>query len=594
VDLTDLVQRFFPVRDVAGVAAGVGPRAEWSGPDDDDTLIERMLNSRGGMAAQFGDRATVSDLWHAVDLGRFFPDPERGYDASAADAALLAHLAFWTGCDTERMDRLMRRSALVRDKWDKHSGYMNMSITGAIGGCQNVYQQPEAAVQREERIEAGELLSIAGQIEYFEGCCYVIDAHRVLTSNGVMLTPERFKATYGGREFIMSADGTRPTRNAFEAFTENRAHQFPKAATTSFKPSEPFAAIENDAVNVFKRVEPVSHAGDVTRFTDLLAKLLPVRSDRDIILAWMSACVQHQGSKFLWAPVLQGTKGNGKSTIGEIVRYCIGQKYVFPLNPEKLGGTFNDWIEHKLLITVDEIHMEGRRALLDTLKPLITDATTSIEAKNQSQKTINHTPNWFFTTNYKSAVIKERDDRRLSVFFTAQQCREDMMRDGMGGDYFPQFYDWLRAEGFAALHHWLLRYVIPAEINPALDKGGKAKWAPDTSSTAEAVGVSLGIIEQEIIEQVESGAQGFMGGWVSSVALDRMFAVNGFRAGRARRGEMLEGLGYASVGRASQLIMQEDGKRPTLYAKADVINRTTSGYLTAQGYGQPRLDVVTS
>lgn len=45
-----------------------------------------------------------------------------GYDShSEADMALACHLAFWTGGDANRMDKLFRQSGLMRDKWDtKH------------------------------------------------------------------------------------------------------------------------------------------------------------------------------------------------------------------------------------------------------------------------------------------------------------------------------------------------------------------------------------------------------------------------------------------------------------------------------------------
>ena len=39
-------------------------------------------------------------------------DGAGGFDHSSADAALMSHLAFWTGKDMPRMDRLFRRSAL--------------------------------------------------------------------------------------------------------------------------------------------------------------------------------------------------------------------------------------------------------------------------------------------------------------------------------------------------------------------------------------------------------------------------------------------------------------------------------------------------
>ncbi len=45
-----------------------------------------------------------------------------GGDHSKADNLLCWHLAFWTGHDAERMDRLFRASKLMRPKWDERRG----------------------------------------------------------------------------------------------------------------------------------------------------------------------------------------------------------------------------------------------------------------------------------------------------------------------------------------------------------------------------------------------------------------------------------------------------------------------------------------
>jgi putative DNA primase/helicase len=46
-----------------------------------------------------------------------------GYTSrSEADLALCSMLAFWTGKDHGRMDRLYRQSGLMREKWDTRRG----------------------------------------------------------------------------------------------------------------------------------------------------------------------------------------------------------------------------------------------------------------------------------------------------------------------------------------------------------------------------------------------------------------------------------------------------------------------------------------
>ena len=48
---------------------------------------------------------------------------EGRYDSqSEADLTLCNRLAFWTGCDRDRMDRLFRGSGLYREKWDERLG----------------------------------------------------------------------------------------------------------------------------------------------------------------------------------------------------------------------------------------------------------------------------------------------------------------------------------------------------------------------------------------------------------------------------------------------------------------------------------------
>lgn len=54
-----------------------------------------------------------------------------GKSASEADQALCSILAFWCGGDTEQMDRLFRRSGLMREKWNR-TDYQNATLTKAV------------------------------------------------------------------------------------------------------------------------------------------------------------------------------------------------------------------------------------------------------------------------------------------------------------------------------------------------------------------------------------------------------------------------------------------------------------------------------
>lgn len=131
-----LVDAYFPPRAVGD--AGEGARAEWRGPVDDEVLIAKMLSARISAGAAFGGKLSLAQLW-AGDV----PEDQR----SNADMALASHLAFWTGCDEDRMERLMWRSGLVREKWREHRTYLRqLTIANACKDCVRVYQEPERSV----------------------------------------------------------------------------------------------------------------------------------------------------------------------------------------------------------------------------------------------------------------------------------------------------------------------------------------------------------------------------------------------------------------------------------------------------------------
>lgn len=71
----------------------------------------------------------------------FYSGDTSGFSShSEADLALCGALAFWTGKDPERMDRLFRESALYREKWER-ADYRRGTIETAISRCRNVYSE---------------------------------------------------------------------------------------------------------------------------------------------------------------------------------------------------------------------------------------------------------------------------------------------------------------------------------------------------------------------------------------------------------------------------------------------------------------------
>lgn len=577
---------------------------EWSGPEDDDTLINLMLNSRGSVATMFGQKASVADLWNAnvEALSVSFPsDSGDDFNRSSADAALMCHLAFWTGKNTDRMDRLFRRSKLMRPKYERHGNYdyAGHTISGAVANTTNVYKQSQKLVAQKivqadvisEPVgpvgDYGEIMSTDEQCKFFEGCVYVINNHAILTPTGAMLKPTQFKAVYGGHTFLMSSDGTKPTMNAFECFTESRVLRFPKVTRTRFKPALPFGAmVAPDGVNCYKAPNIETVAGDVSRMLDLLAKILPDARDREIFVSWMAAVVQYPGVKFLWSPVLQGVEGNGKSIWGDILYYCIGEEHAWTVEAKKIDADFNSYLKDRIFINVEEMNVFAKNELMDTLKGLITGTKQAIENKGVDQAmNPDYCANWYFATNHKDAIKKTKNDRRFAVFYAAQQSRADLQRDGLLDEgFFPKLFRWLRKEGgFAAMRYFLLNYDILEEFNPNPDIG-LAIHAPATSSLNEAIEQSYGVAEQYIIEEIQSDAPGFRGGWLSSARVSAILEKHHVKASPKKVAALIESMGYENRGRATRLIMHEDNAKPRMYALPDTPAGGQDEYEKAQGY----------
>lgn len=616
-----VVSEFFPAgaerEDATGQEWTDGPVEEWNGPADDAELIRRACASVSANAA-FGVSAAFFDLWsgNADVLSRIYPpDPSSPsmWNGSSADMALAAHLAFWTGKDCARIERLMRESALARDKYDR-GDYLERTILTTVANTAKVLEDrlpevpnitlatsqnaaPQFAAARV--IEGSTFLTPEQQIEIFAGCVYVRDQNRILVPSGEMLKREVFNATYGGYQFVMDRSNGKVSRDPWEAFTQSQVVRHTQVQTTCFRPSLAFGAIVAEEavtmVNTFFPVEIYAKPGDAGLFLRHLAKLIPDERDREILLAYMCACVQHIGVKFKWTPLIQGVEGNGKTVLSLCVAYAIGKRYVHWPKASKLTNQFNKWMLEKLFYAVEDIYTPRNKIEnFEELKTMITGDDLEIEGKGADQISREICGNFMLNSNHKGAINKTANDRRIAPFFTAQQQESDLRRDHMGGDYMSELFDWLngvgdyashgRNHGFAIVADLLRTRPIPPELNPA----GKCKRAPITTSTQEAIGIGMGTIEQYVLDCVDRGDTGFRGGFISSKYLDELMERKGRQFKPSERDNIMRTVGYVrhpglERGRVNNPILP-DAARSILYVRPDSEAAKLIGRAILQAY----------
>lgn len=444
----------------------------------------------------------------------------------------------------------------------------------------------------------------AQQVEVFKGCRYVEDLHAILVPGEVdALDQKRFDVRFSG---VYLLDVQKSTASAWEVFTASRFYRFPRVAATYFDPRDPPGHIRTDeqgktAVNTFVELKLDRTMGDATPFVRHIKKILPNGNDAEILVCYLAACIQHPGVKAAWAPLLQGAEGNGKSMIVEVMARAIGRCYTHSARASEIDGRFNAYLYGKIFVTFNEVKVsQDKQSVWETLKSYITDVWQQIEYKGGAIVQRELLLNMLFASNHTDALPKTRDARRICPLFCAQQSEADLMRDGMldanghTSQYFEALFHWLDHEdGYGISADFLANYPIPDELNFAK----RCKRAPLTTSTEAAIGANLGLVEQEVTEAVESGTEGFRGGWIASHRLHWLMdqSQRGRAIARNKRTEILKAMGYVlhpglQDGRAP--IALPDKQRPRLFVSANHPSQGLKGvavvmaYLEAQRAGE--------
>jgi hypothetical protein len=110
----------------------------------DQDLAERVSATTSALTD-----AEVVRLAESAKNGAEFSVVYRGggqfKSGSERDMSLASRLAFWTQDETQ-IERIMRGSGCVRDKWDKHRTYLQDTIRKALSGLTETYTAPGEAV----------------------------------------------------------------------------------------------------------------------------------------------------------------------------------------------------------------------------------------------------------------------------------------------------------------------------------------------------------------------------------------------------------------------------------------------------------------
>ncbi|MGO7439605.1 DUF5906 domain-containing protein [Rhizobium ruizarguesonis] len=417
-----------------------GPCDGYTGPASDEELIRLMLSSKGSNDVMFGNKASFRDLWTADPeaMAKFYPSDSDVFGRSDADLALLAHLAFFTGRDARRMDRLFRKSGLMRDKWDRQS-YRAITIGKALKGSGAFYNMVRET--RTAALPAGMALpalpgvsltpttwvTVADLVERFGFCPTrtrpVVPL--VTTDPNAGMTFENFKKDHA--RFTIER-GSNPA----DAWLYDHARI--SIEGLQMRPDRPrprFAESGAVFVNTYQPPDHSQEGGDVSVGLSFFDHLLPDARERAWFLRWLAYKLRRPeipGPGVVM--VAHGVHGTGRGSLtNALLPALFGSQYVKKVELSDLTGrdgqgAFNEFASDSVIVTVDEASDEGaspryaqRRKAYDALKSLVEPAPRRIRIRRKFGTIGDEMTNasYLICTNHRDAIAIPHDDRRFAI-----------------------------------------------------------------------------------------------------------------------------------------------------------------------------------
>lgn len=255
----------------------------------------------------------------------------------------------------------------------------------------------------------------------------------------------------------------------------------------------------------------------------------------DHLIQWMAHNVQHPGKKILWAMLIKGTEGDGKTLIRNVLEAAMGSVNVGEVSSKTLHSEFNGYVEGKCVRMLEEIRVVGksRHDVLDSLKAPITNRRVTVHKKGQDEYDTLNVTNYMAFSNHSDALALSKADRRWLVIFSPYLHRSEIEAEvGMGiVEYFEPIHQMYR-EFAAHVRHWLLNVDLTGfdPVKPAIVTDEKAEMQELGQSDDEA-----------IVREIVEGLDVVQSKWVSQMYAKHPDAT---RLSTKMMPKILERLGY--------------------------------------------------
>lgn len=258
-------------------------------------------------------------------------------------------------------------------------------------------------------------------------------------------------------------------------------------------------------LNTFDKIHvPVEDPEYAERAGDLIVKHLSLMIEEEwiveTILDFLACLVQRPGHKIPWLPCIQSAEGTGKGFLAKIMGATLGQGNVKIVSPEIVRSQWNDWMIGAQFFVLEEIHFPGERreAVMNTLKPFISDQMIPVNQRNTSAR---NEPNWgnaIAFTNFPDALHLKEWDRRWMFIRSCLQTAEQVAAVNNSGHF--ERMEWLLGDaGAGGLRYWLKK----RDIDPQFPFNGPAPQTKYRKAVVEESKNSMQISIEDIIADNE-------------------------------------------------------------------------------------------
>jgi hypothetical protein len=304
--------------------------------------------------------------------------------------------------------------------------------------------------------------------------------------------------------------------DGIQAVNDLLMNNYPKIDDICYEPnSEKFVERNGESyLNIWKdpKIKPIE--GDITVLLDHLEYLFPNEDDREIFTDYLAYNIIHPEEKVLWALLIVGKQGIGKSFFGQLLDCCLGEDNVVKPTNEQLNENYTGWMKQGSIAVIEEVFQRDKFDFMNKMKPIITQPTIRIREMRRESYPIPNIINFLMFTNRDVSITLENDDRRYAILKSPAKQREK--------EYYQKLFKWLEEPETAGK-------IINYFKNYDLSKFEPKANAPTTEAKHELIQLSRSGLEEWISENIEDESWPFNNDLVSIKHLkNREVCPNGY------------------------------------------------------------------